>query len=102
ILKPDFSSCKVGYNLIKDGSLYACVWVSKVEKNYIDARDDCKAKGGHLLTLKTHEKFQLLLKNDPDKYLWIGLNDRDYENIFIWEDDNSICNTTCQKRIFAT
>ncbi|XP_055864462.1 C-type lectin domain family 4 member K-like [Biomphalaria glabrata] len=98
---PDLS-CKVGYNLIMHGSLYACVWVSKVEKNYIDARDDCKEKGGHLLTLKTHEKFQLFLRNDPGRYLWIGLNDRESENTFRWEDDNSICNIYCQEKIFAT
>ncbi|KAI8747764.1 C-type lectin-related protein 2 precursor, partial [Biomphalaria glabrata] len=94
--------CNAGFHKITDGQISACVWVSNVSMNYIQARDDCKEKGAHLLTLKTQEKFTLLHKNDPGRYLWIGLTDRLIEDIFKWDDDNSICNPLCRGRLFST
>ncbi|KAI8747766.1 C-type lectin-related protein 4 [Biomphalaria glabrata] len=92
--------CKPGFKKVTDGLLFACLWTSPYAMSLDGAREDCKDKGAHLLTLKTYEKKKLLQKNNPTKSIWIGLNDQEYEGKFVWEDDNSVCDYSCRQRIF--
>uniref|UniRef100_A0A2C9KKT8 C-type lectin domain-containing protein n=1 Tax=Biomphalaria glabrata TaxID=6526 RepID=A0A2C9KKT8_BIOGL len=92
--------CKPGFKKVTDGPLFACLWTSTYAMSHDGAREDCKDKGAHLLTLTTYEKKKLLVKNNPTKSIWIGLNDQEYEGKFVWEDDNSVCDYSCRQMIF--
>ncbi|KAI8785837.1 killer cell lectin receptor subfamily F member 1 [Biomphalaria glabrata] len=100
-----YISCNAndGFKLLIKGSVIACVYLSNNQVDYISARENCKAMSSHLLTVKTLDKLQMLQDNYKSiKQIWIGLNDIEVENVFRWEDDNSVCDTTCRPMVFES
>ncbi|KAK0052494.1 C-type lectin domain family 4 member M, partial [Biomphalaria pfeifferi] len=89
-----------GFNFVTIGSVSACVWVSAFATDYITARDDCRDKDAHLYTVKTMDKLKWLQTNYPKFFLWVGLNDIDVEGTYRWEDDNTVCNSSCLSQYF--
>ncbi|XP_055873423.1 C-type lectin domain family 4 member E-like [Biomphalaria glabrata] len=90
-----------GFQLVTSGTTSACVWVSTNMTNYFFARNSCRGKSAYLYTVKTIGKLEILQKNYDSTSLWVGLNDIDVENVFRWEDDNTICDSTCRGQVFA-
>ncbi len=72
-----------------------CYWINLSEKNYFDASNDCHEKGGHLVSIVSHEQdrwlkeyvrhYGLLRKN-----LWIGMNDISKEGDLVWLNGNEV------------
>ncbi|KAK0067713.1 killer cell lectin-like receptor subfamily F member 1, partial [Biomphalaria pfeifferi] len=58
-------------------------------------------KSANLYTVKTIGKLEILQKNYDNINLWVGLNDINVENVFRWEDDNTICDSSCRGQVFA-
>ncbi|XP_055895688.1 brevican core protein-like [Biomphalaria glabrata] len=97
-----YVSClnSIGFNFITIGSVRACVWMSSNSTDYITARDDCRGKDAHLYTVKTMDRLKWLQTYYPKTSIWIGLNDMVVEGILLWEDDNSVCNSSCISQYF--
>jgi len=62
--------------------------------NWIDAEAQAIAWGGHLVTIESWEE-ELLLKNafGVNELFWIGLNDIDEENVWVWSSGNPVIYT---------
>ena len=55
--------------------------------NWQDARDMCIALGGDLATITSLEENTILSNIEPGSTnCWIGLNDIDVDNTFVWAD----------------
>ena len=58
--------------------------------NWQDARDMCLARGGDLATVTSLEENTLMFNSHPSvSRCWIGLNDIDVQNTFVWADGSS-------------
>ena len=55
-------------------------------KTWFEARDDCEALGGFLVTANTLDELTaaLAVTSDPDGRYWIGGNDLETEGVFTW------------------
>ena len=56
-----------------------------MSKAWDAARADCISKGGNLTSITSANENSLVLKTSKED-AWIGLNDRDVENTFVWID----------------
>ncbi|KAB5518548.1 hypothetical protein PHYPO_G00167330 [Pangasianodon hypophthalmus] len=63
-------------------SLY---YMSTEKKNWNESRQDCKEKGADLVIINSKEE-QTFIKQMHGKEAWIGLSDRDQEDVWKWVD----------------
>ncbi|CAM4532936.1 unnamed protein product [Leuciscus chuanchicus] len=63
------------------------------------SRDHCVSHGGNLVSIRRHEEqaflTTLMLPSNDD--IWIGLNDVNWENRFLWTDGNGVSYTNWAK-----
>ncbi|CAL1540684.1 unnamed protein product, partial [Lymnaea stagnalis] len=90
------SPCKqyVDFKLYFKGNVSSCLWISCTKRNYTDARKFCLDYNSTLYTMKISEKIDIL--NETFKTLmpssnngiwsWIGLNNMQKNDSYIWED----------------
>lgn len=76
------------------GSLYELRFVG-MDISWFDAKDDCEADGGHLVSITSEQENETLLgllqvaANEgqacpPGRYVWIGFTDQDQEGQWEW------------------
>eukprot|EP00058_Branchiostoma_floridae_P019989 XP_002605479.1 hypothetical protein BRAFLDRAFT_92896 [Branchiostoma floridae] len=88
-----FSRCYAGY--IPDGyrerggSYYKLFRTEKKDQG--SAQETCEADGGNLVSVKTSSLNNFLLDLMPEREnYWIGLNDKDSEGTWMWEDGSRL------------
>ena len=54
--------------------------------NWVDARLQCVSRGYDLATVTSLEENTLMFSLNPGSNCWIGINDRENEDTFIWAD----------------
>ncbi|CAG5129956.1 unnamed protein product [Candidula unifasciata] len=60
-------------------------------KTYMEADADCQSKGAYLISVKTLEKYKLMLFNLTGvRNSWIGCDDKESEGRFIWKEDGQV------------
>ena len=57
-------------------------------KNFTAAEDNCRVQGGHLASIASDNENDIV-RNLNNTQIWIGLNDRDEEDTFVWTDSSS-------------
>ncbi|XP_078579149.1 hepatic lectin-like isoform X1 [Branchiostoma floridae x Branchiostoma japonicum] len=73
----------------RGGSYYKLFRTTK--KNQASAQETCEADGGNLVSIKTSSLNNFLLGLMPDRVnYWIGLNDKDSEGTWMWEDGSRL------------
>ncbi|CAL1525997.1 unnamed protein product [Lymnaea stagnalis] len=79
-----------------------CLWVEESPLSYTEAEDCCKSYNGHLYTMRSTEKSDILKRANlvPNNQYWIGLNDREEENVFRWVDDGELMSQEQRIRLF--
>eukprot|EP00914_Ancora_sagittata_P013155 GHVO01025618.1.p1 GENE.GHVO01025618.1~~GHVO01025618.1.p1 ORF type:complete len:256 (+),score=6.93 GHVO01025618.1:48-815(+) len=86
MLKADL--CWIGTNAVNE----SCYKLQRTPKSWHRARSSCLELGGHLLAMETEDEFNIIadhlrLVQDPPEHRWyIGLNDIDIEDTFVWAD----------------
>ncbi|XP_005917437.1 macrophage mannose receptor 1 [Haplochromis burtoni] len=78
---PD-SHCDTGYLLYGDFCYY---FETKMVKNWQDAEAHCTREQGHLASFHTEEELSFLIAHMPGA-AWVGLNDINVENQFVYTD----------------
>ncbi|KAH3821447.1 macrophage mannose receptor 1-like [Dreissena polymorpha] len=70
-----------------------CYELVREAVSWTDAENDCKSRGGHLVHIENDEqqnKIYEVVKQYHDDHVWIGLNDREHEETFVWSSGNSV------------
>ncbi|CAG0904409.1 unnamed protein product [Cyprideis torosa] len=62
-----------------------CYYVKKETKEWIEARNACRAQGFELVTIESSAENAFVFGLLSDE-AWIGLNDRAIEGTFVWSD----------------
>ncbi|XP_046901509.1 C-type lectin domain family 4 member M-like [Hypomesus transpacificus] len=70
----------------------SCYYVSTVQKNWADSRQDCKDKGADLVIINNRKEQDFL--NNLKKKMWIGLSDTVTEGNFTWVDGTPLTTPT--------
>ncbi|CAL1525996.1 unnamed protein product [Lymnaea stagnalis] len=85
---------------VKDST--TCLWVVQSPISSTEAQDSCKSYNGHLYTMRSTEKSDILKRANlvPNNEYWIGLNDREEENVFRWVDNGEIMSQEQRIRLF--
>ena len=86
------ANCSSGWNLNEN----SCYRLFPTKKKWDDAETDCVIRGGHLVSITSNIENSFvynLAGNTGGKDVWIGLNDEQVENSFVWSDG-----TTCLYR----
>nr|KAI8757816.1 CD209 antigen-like protein 2 [Biomphalaria glabrata] len=84
------------------GSIKICLWTNRKQLGYSDSSLDCKAKEMQLYTRKTLAKRYIaaaFVGNTMNAF-WLGLTDLLVENVFRWDDDNTVMDSSI-RQLFA-
>ncbi|KAF7670463.1 hypothetical protein LDENG_00124860, partial [Lucifuga dentata] len=79
---PDFH-CDSGYLLYGN---FCYHFETEVMKNWHDAETHCVGQQGHLVSFHSQEELSFLIAHMPGD-AWVGLNDIDTENVFVYTDN---------------
>lgn len=60
-----------------------------VSKTWMDAEVACQSYGGHLASIADQQENDFIVSLIIHYHVWIGFNDRDNENSFIWMDGST-------------
>lgn len=82
---PD-SHCDAGYLLYGD---YCYQFETESMKNWQDAEAHCQTEHAHLASFHSQEELSFLVAHMPTEG-WVGLNDIDHENKFVYTDGTSV------------
>ena len=63
-----------------------CLHFSTLGVTFEDAETECAAKQSRMVVLETLEKQNLIFNSTEGRRVWIGLNDRIQEDVFVWAD----------------
>ncbi|KAJ8010367.1 hypothetical protein DPEC_G00074330 [Dallia pectoralis] len=64
-----------------------CYYFSKETKNFDDSQKYCNAQNASMVIIENRDEQEWLQKQTRDKgYFWLGLTDRDEENVWRWLD----------------
>ncbi|XP_042329974.1 macrophage mannose receptor 1-like [Sceloporus undulatus] len=84
--------CPEGWHLFDNKCFRIYGFNEEDRKNWIAARADCKNLGGNLASIssKTVQAFLTVHLKSSSSGPWIGLNDRNWENRFLWTDGSGV------------
>ncbi|RUS68647.1 hypothetical protein EGW08_023591 [Elysia chlorotica] len=85
------------YGLVGD---LACLRDSVSTATYKVATRTCASWGGHLASVKTSAKLDLIANISSGESRWIGLDDIDTEGQHIWQSDGSMLTSAEQEAVF--
>ncbi|XP_050713121.1 C-type lectin-like [Eriocheir sinensis] len=83
------ASCPADWTLLQD----MCLWISDEELPYWRAYEECKNNGSHLTYIESAQEDFLLagaLSVKGKESVWIGLNDLEIDNVFVWVDNEPL------------
>uniref|UniRef100_UPI00359023F9 macrophage mannose receptor 1-like isoform X2 n=1 Tax=Myxine glutinosa TaxID=7769 RepID=UPI00359023F9 len=87
--------CARGWHLYDD----ACFKASRSSSSWDKARMECQITGGDLASIHSlaqHDFLLIHLDLSSEDKLWIGLNDRQNEMLFVWSDHSPVSFTSWQ------
>ncbi|RUS90178.1 hypothetical protein EGW08_002057 [Elysia chlorotica] len=87
------------YGLVGD---LACLRDSVSTATYKVATRTCASWGGHLASVKTSAKLDLIANISSGESRWIGLDDIDTEGQHIWQSDGSMLTSAEQEAVFGS
>ncbi|KAB5518551.1 hypothetical protein PHYPO_G00167360 [Pangasianodon hypophthalmus] len=65
-------------------------YISTVEKSWNESKQYCSERGADLVIINSKEEQEFIGKILCSRKAWIGLNDRDRENVWKWVDDTTL------------
>ncbi|GFR93874.1 brevican core protein [Elysia marginata] len=90
-----YAGCDLGrgFSIQTLNDTQACLSKVFTEQTYDNASNICRDMGGYLVSMKTSVKQQLLRNLMTDagtEIIWLGLNDKDVEGEYVWEEDGTV------------
>ncbi|KAM9419855.1 uncharacterized protein ACWYII_022738 isoform 6-T6 [Salvelinus alpinus] len=91
--------CPKPRNCAEDWEYYGgkCYYFSPDKLTWVQSRDECITRGGHLVIIGSREEQKFLdqqigtkMLNKPEDKFWIGLTDSTNENEWLWVDNSSL------------
>ena len=75
--------------------------MSTEKYDYDSASYECNALGGHLASVKTPEKVDIVSDLAQGEKIWVGLDDRTQEGVFVWHEDGEVLSESLKEDLFA-
>ncbi|XP_071223554.1 asialoglycoprotein receptor 1-like isoform X1 [Salvelinus alpinus] len=95
--------CPKPRNCAEDWEYYGgkCYYFSPDKLTWVQSRDDCITRAGHLVIIGSREEQKFLdqkigreITTEPEVKFWIGLTDSTNENEWLWVDNSSLNSST--------
>ncbi|XP_071223548.1 C-type lectin domain family 4 member E-like isoform X2 [Salvelinus alpinus] len=95
--------CPKPRNCAEDWEYYGgkCYYFSPDKLTWVQSRDECITRGGHLVIIGSREEQKFLdqkigreITTEPEVKFWIGLTDSTNENEWLWVDNSSLNSST--------
>ncbi|XP_060772571.1 C-type lectin domain family 4 member M-like isoform X1 [Neoarius graeffei] len=69
---------------------YSFYYISTQGKSWTESRQDCREQGADLVIINNREEQEFINKLLCNRKVWIGLNDRETEDMWKWVDDTTL------------
>ncbi|KAK3795709.1 hypothetical protein RRG08_018258 [Elysia crispata] len=78
----------------------ACFLRISPSTSYGGGTNKCVDLGGYLATVKTAEKLAMVVEIAQGANLWVGMDDKDKEGRYVWQEDKSVLTQEVKDAVF--
>ena len=79
----------------------ACFLRISPSTSYGGGTNKCVDLGGYLATVKTAEKLAMVVEIAQGANLWVGMDDKDKEGRYVWQEDKSVLTQEVKDAVFT-
>ncbi|KAJ8385054.1 hypothetical protein AAFF_G00195840 [Aldrovandia affinis] len=69
-----------------------CYYFSSEGKTWMESHSDCIKRGAELVIIESKEEQEFITNHTREGYYWIGLNDQEKEDTWVWADRTPLQN----------